>query len=99
MDLAKALSEEERRVLLDHGTDPAYCGNLLDNKKQGTYACRLCTGSSGGMRRRLPLQQKGTESAPDAAAPSPRLRGEPGAPAGGSPPSAGPEWVNRSLLR
>ena len=42
MDLAKALNAEERRVLLDHGTEPAFCGNLLDNKKQGTYACRLC---------------------------------------------------------
>jgi peptide-methionine (R)-S-oxide reductase len=41
-DLAKALSAEERRVLLHHGTEPAFCGNLLDNKKQGTYACRLC---------------------------------------------------------
>ena len=41
-ELAKALSAEERRVLLHHGTEPAFCGNLLDNKKQGTYACRLC---------------------------------------------------------
>ncbi|HEX8523817.1 MAG TPA: peptide-methionine (R)-S-oxide reductase MsrB [Tepidisphaeraceae bacterium] len=42
LDLAKALSPEERRVLLHHGTEPAFCGNLLDNKKQGTYTCRLC---------------------------------------------------------
>jgi peptide-methionine (R)-S-oxide reductase len=42
MDLAKALSAEERQVLLNHGTEPAFCGNLLDNKKQGTYTCRLC---------------------------------------------------------
>ena len=42
MELAKALSAEERRVLLHQGTEPAFCGNLLDNKKQGTYACRLC---------------------------------------------------------
>jgi peptide-methionine (R)-S-oxide reductase len=41
-DLAKALNAEERRVLLHHGTEPAFCGNLLHNKKQGTYACRLC---------------------------------------------------------
>jgi peptide-methionine (R)-S-oxide reductase len=40
--LAKALTVEERRVLLHHGTEPAFCGNLLDNKRQGTYACRLC---------------------------------------------------------
>ena len=42
MELAKGLSAEERRVLLGHGTEPAFCGGLLDNKKQGTYACRLC---------------------------------------------------------
>src|SRR3954471_780869 len=40
--LAEALTAEERGVLLNHGTEPAFCGNLLDNKKQGTYACRLC---------------------------------------------------------
>ncbi len=42
MDLAKSLSAEERRVLMQHGTEPPFCGNLLDNKKQGTYTCRLC---------------------------------------------------------
>src|SRR5688572_8907390 len=42
MDLATSLNAEERRVLLDHGTEPAFCGNLIDNKKQGTYTCRLC---------------------------------------------------------
>ena len=41
-ELAKALNPEERRVLLQHGTEPAFCGLLLDNKKQGFYACRLC---------------------------------------------------------
>lgn len=41
-DLAKGLSAEERRVLLQHGTEPAFCGTLLDNKKHGIYACRLC---------------------------------------------------------
>jgi len=40
--LAKALNEEEYRILLDHGTEPPFCGTLLDNKKEGTYACRLC---------------------------------------------------------
>ncbi len=40
--LAQDLDEEERRVLLDHGTEPAFCGTLLDNKKDGVYACRLC---------------------------------------------------------
>jgi len=40
--LAKDLSAEERRVLLDHGTEPPFCGGLLENKKAGTYVCRLC---------------------------------------------------------
>jgi len=40
--LAKRLSSEERQVLLDHGTEPPFCGGLLDNKLEGTYCCRLC---------------------------------------------------------
>ena len=40
--LAVDLNEEERRILLNHGTEPAFCGTLLDNKMDGTYACRLC---------------------------------------------------------
>jgi peptide-methionine (R)-S-oxide reductase len=40
--LARGLSTEERRVLLDHGTEPPFCGGLLDNKQAGVYACRLC---------------------------------------------------------
>jgi peptide-methionine (R)-S-oxide reductase len=40
--LAKELDPEARRILLDHGTEPAFCGTLLDNKMEGTYACRLC---------------------------------------------------------
>ena len=40
--LAQDLTSEERRVLLDHGTEAAFCGTLLDNKEEGTYACRLC---------------------------------------------------------
>lgn len=40
--LAKGLNEEEYRILLTHGTEPAFCGTLLDNKQDGTYACRLC---------------------------------------------------------
>jgi peptide-methionine (R)-S-oxide reductase len=40
--LSKRLSAEEFRVLLDHGTEPPFCGTLLDNKQDGTYACRLC---------------------------------------------------------
>lgn len=40
--LAQDLTDEERRILLDHGTEPAFCGTLLDNKQEGIYACRLC---------------------------------------------------------
>jgi peptide-methionine (R)-S-oxide reductase len=40
--LAADLSPEERRVILDQGTERAFCGLFLDNKKKGTYVCRLC---------------------------------------------------------
>lgn len=40
--LTADLSDEERHVLLDHGTERAFCGTLLDNKKDGTYICRVC---------------------------------------------------------
>lgn len=39
---AAGLSDEERRVLLNQGTEPPFCGTLLDNKLAGVYACRLC---------------------------------------------------------
>lgn len=39
---AATLSPEERRVLLNHGTERPFCGGLLANKKPGTYVCRLC---------------------------------------------------------
>jgi len=29
-------------VLLDHGTEPPFCGGLLSNKDKGVYGCRLC---------------------------------------------------------
>jgi peptide methionine sulfoxide reductase msrA/msrB len=38
----KNLTAEERRIILSKGTEPAFCGNLLDNKKDGVYLCRLC---------------------------------------------------------
>ncbi|MEO0631352.1 MAG: bifunctional methionine sulfoxide reductase B/A protein [Planctomycetota bacterium] len=41
-ELAKDLTDEERRVLLNDGTEPAFCGTLLDNKMEGVYACKLC---------------------------------------------------------
>lgn len=40
--LAQPLSAEERRVLLNQGTEPPFCGGLLGNKESGVYACKLC---------------------------------------------------------
>ena len=38
---AAGLTAEERRILLNQGTEPPFCGGLLDNKESGTYACKL----------------------------------------------------------
>lgn len=40
--LIAGLTDEERRVLLDHGTEHPFCGTLLDNRLAGTYCCRVC---------------------------------------------------------
>ena len=40
--LARSLTPEQARILLRKGTEPAFCGTLLDNKQEGMYACRLC---------------------------------------------------------
>lgn len=40
--LVADLNEEERRVLLHHGTEAPFCGGLLNQKKPGVYCCRLC---------------------------------------------------------
>lgn len=40
--LATDLTGEERQVLLDHGTERAFCGIFNDHKAVGTYCCRLC---------------------------------------------------------
>jgi peptide methionine sulfoxide reductase msrA/msrB len=40
--LAKKLKPEEAKVILKKGTEPAFCGNLVDNHKEGVYVCRLC---------------------------------------------------------
>ena len=36
------LSEDEREVLLHHGTEAPFCGGLLGEKSPGVYGCRLC---------------------------------------------------------
>ncbi len=41
-ELASKLSPESYRVTQNAGTEPAFCGNLLDNKKEGTYTCIVC---------------------------------------------------------
>jgi peptide methionine sulfoxide reductase msrA/msrB len=41
-ELAEGLTEEEAKVILNKGTEAAFCGNLVDNKLDGTYTCRLC---------------------------------------------------------
>ena len=40
--LAAGLTPEERRILLNQGTEPAFCGGLLNQKGPGVYQCRLC---------------------------------------------------------
>ena len=40
--LIAGLSADERRVLLQHGTEAPFCGAFLDHKREGTYCCRLC---------------------------------------------------------
>ncbi len=41
-ELAAGLNADERRVLLEHGTEAAFCGVFLDNKIDGVYTCRFC---------------------------------------------------------
>lgn len=40
--LEAQLTQAERDVLLHHGTEPPFCGGLLDQKEAGIYCCRLC---------------------------------------------------------
>ena len=40
--LAAELDDEERKVLLEHGTEAPFCGLFLDEKRAGTFTCRLC---------------------------------------------------------
>ena len=41
-ELSKKLKPDEVNVILAKGTEPAFCGNLTDNHKDGVYVCRLC---------------------------------------------------------
>ncbi|MCC7388827.1 MAG: bifunctional methionine sulfoxide reductase B/A protein [Phycisphaerales bacterium] len=41
-ELASKLDEETYRITQKAGTEPAFCGNLLDNHKEGVYCCVVC---------------------------------------------------------
>ncbi len=36
------LTEEEKRVIIDKGTEPPFTGEYLNHKKQGVYTCWQC---------------------------------------------------------
>lgn len=38
----KKLTPEQFRILREKGTEPAFSGNLLQNKKKGMYVCAGC---------------------------------------------------------
>ncbi|MGE0666205.1 MAG: peptide-methionine (R)-S-oxide reductase MsrB [Sphingomonadales bacterium] len=40
--LAAGLDDDERDVLLRHGTEAPFCGTFLHEKRAGVYTCRLC---------------------------------------------------------
>ena len=40
--LEAALDDNERHVLLEHGTEAPFCGIFLEEKRAGVYTCRLC---------------------------------------------------------
>ena len=40
--ITSGLTQEERHVLLQHGTEAPFCGVFLDNHKDGSYTCRFC---------------------------------------------------------
>jgi methionine-R-sulfoxide reductase len=37
------LTPEQYRIARGKGTEPAFCGTLLDNRKPGVYTCRCCS--------------------------------------------------------
>jgi len=40
--IISGLTPKEQEVLLEHGTEAAFCGVFLDNHKDGIYTCRFC---------------------------------------------------------
>ena len=51
-ELIEGLTQQERNVLLEHGTEAPFCGVFLTEKREGVYTCRLCG---------LPLFRAGTK--------------------------------------
>ena len=51
-ELVASLTDDERHVLLEHGTEAPFCGVFLQEKRLGVFTCRLCG---------LPLFQGGTK--------------------------------------
>lgn len=41
-ELVAGLDDDERHVLLEHGTEAPFCGVFLKEKRPGVYTCRLC---------------------------------------------------------
>jgi peptide-methionine (R)-S-oxide reductase len=41
-ELEAGLTRDEARVLLNHGTEAPFCGLFLQEKRPGTFTCRLC---------------------------------------------------------
>ena len=41
-DLESTLTQDEARVLLNHGTEAPFCGVFLRETRPGVYTCRLC---------------------------------------------------------
>ena len=38
----KKLTEEEKKVIIDKGTEAPFTGEYVNNKESGVYACRQC---------------------------------------------------------
>src|ERR1700688_232228 len=41
-DITAGLNDDERHVVLQHGTEAALCGLFLDTKNEGISPCRFC---------------------------------------------------------
>lgn len=39
----KALTDEEKRVILGKGTEPPFVGKYVNHKEKGVYVCRQCS--------------------------------------------------------